>query len=55
MRAEVLFHYVNVMAHKVTVSVAAMRELKLELLEDQPYPDVAHVDFYLFPPLKKNL
>jgi histone-lysine N-methyltransferase SETMAR len=49
----ITFQQDNEPAHKNVLSMAKLRDLHYELLEQPPYfPDLAPSDFYLFPKLK---
>ncbi|CAJ0966195.1 unnamed protein product, partial [Ranitomeya imitator] len=56
LRAGVLFHQDNALAHKAAVAMATIQEAGFELVEHPPYsPDLASSDFFLFPRLKEHL
>ena len=52
----VLLHQGNAPAHKSLVAMSAAHDCGFELIDHLPYsPDLAPLDYFLFPNLKKNL
>ena len=55
-KKKVVFHQDNARVHTCVVAMAKFHELRYELLPHPPYPpDVAPLDYFLFPNLKKWL
>jgi len=51
-----LFHQDNVPAHKSAMALAAVHDCGFQLVKHSPYsPDLASLDYYLFPKLKSYL
>ena len=55
-KKKVLFHQDNARVHTCVVFMAKFHEIRHELLPPQPYfPDLAPIDYFLFPNFKKWL
>ena len=51
-----LFHQDNALAHKSAMTLAAIYDCGLQLIEHLPYsPDLAPSDYYLFSKIEKEL
>lgn len=52
----VLFLHDNATAHKASITMQKLTDIKLEILHHPPYlPDLTPGDYHLFPNLKKHL
>ena len=52
-KKKIIFHQDNAPAHKSVLAMGKLRDLHYKFLEHPPYsPDLAHLDFLLFPKLE---